>query len=460
MPEEFLGYHSEWNMGSPGGWDYQRMAQEIARFSWKQIKKKSGIDIELDFDHPMLNPVASFAEILLEANRRVSASNKAFIALVAEKETLQKVGENIRFVRYLNSLPQVSACLTSPDKLKLKNNRISVADNNVSLIFQDFNNSVILKLKHTCDVNPLIEAIKQGIVLNPRGMEPIGAKGVFDAITSEYRHLMHATTLKRTPWTRQFYARSTMGPDDKEIPDLIKWTKENWQNIILKPAHGYSGQGIIIGHKEPDIDKCIREALESRDYIIQPLIPLDLWAEEFPWLDKENKKLFLKTWQTDFRCFITHKGLIGFVTRFGGIPTNVGSGGGVQSTAILRSNISINKAIELVNKAVLKLGFDFISRLQEEIDNMSIEIGNVYLLGPLMSTLRPRMISEKHIKQLQIYASNLWDDAIKLEKLWDENKLHNFVQISPEEEEIARLAPWRGNPALIAADGLFGFKQS
>ena len=43
-------------------------------------------------------------------------------------------------------------------------------------------------------------------------------------------------------------------------------------------------------------------------------------------------------------------------------------------------------------------------------------------------------------------------------KLWMDGKLAKYVQISPEEEDIAKLAPWQGRPALIAADGLFGFK--
>jgi hypothetical protein len=460
MPKGFLGYHSEWNMGSPGGWDYQRMAQEIGRFSWQKIKEKSGIDIELDFDHPILNPVPAFAKILLEAHQRNFGQQKPFIALVAEEETLQKVGENIRFIQYLNNLPGVSACLISPDKLELKNNQIFVDRNRITLIFLDFNNNVIIKLKKRYNLRPLIEAIKQGIVINPRGMEPIGAKGVFEAITSEYRDLMNETTLKRTPWTRQFSARSTTGPDTKAIPDLIKWARDNWKNIILKPVHGYSGKGIIIGYREADIDKCIQQALKSGDYIIQPLIPLELWAEAFPWIDRENKRLFLKSWQTDFRSFITGQGLIGFVTRFGGIPTNVGSGGGVQSTAILRSKISVSEAIKRVNEAILNLGFDLIAEVQEEIDKKSIRMGNVYLLGPIMCTLRPRIISPEHLLELQIYGKNLWDDARRLEALWRKGGLTKYVQISQEEEEIAHLAPWQGNPGLIASDGLFSFKES
>ena len=29
--EPFAGYHSEWNLGSPGGWDYQRITQGIGK---------------------------------------------------------------------------------------------------------------------------------------------------------------------------------------------------------------------------------------------------------------------------------------------------------------------------------------------------------------------------------------------------------------------------------------------
>ena len=102
MSEGFLGYHSEWNMGSPGGWDYQRMAQEIGRFCWQRIKEKSAINVELDFDHPILNPVSRFAKILLDAHQRNLGRQKPSIALVAEEKTLEKVGENIHFIQYLN----------------------------------------------------------------------------------------------------------------------------------------------------------------------------------------------------------------------------------------------------------------------------------------------------------------------------------------------------------------------
>ncbi|NQT46965.1 MAG: hypothetical protein HQ593_05805 [Candidatus Omnitrophica bacterium] len=458
--EQFLGCHSEWNLGSPGGWDYQRMAQVIGRFSWERIKKAAGIDIELDFDHTVLNPLAPFAEMLLRAHKKRFGKEKPFIVLVAEEETLDKVGENIHFIEHINKLPGVEGRLVGPSSLELKDGNVCVEGKKATLIFMDFNNNVLLKMGEKYDIAPLMAAIRNGLVVNPRGMEPIGAKGVFEAITGEYKDLMSETTFKRTPWTRQFYKRRTDGPGGEDIPDLVKWAKDNWQNVILKPVHGYSGKGIIIGFKEADIDKSVKRALDAGDYIIQPLIPTKIWAEEFPWIDKEKGHLFIKRWQTDFRCFVTDRGIIGFVTRFGGIPTNVGCGGGVQPTAILRSRIPVKDAIRILNDAIIGLGYDYISSLQDEIDKLSIEIGNVYLLGPLMSTLRPRLITPLHVKQIKEYGENLWRDAMKLEELWLAGKLSKYTQISDEEAGVAKMAPWRGSIALIAADGLFGFGGS
>ena len=63
-----------------------------------------------------------------------------------------------------------------------------------------------------------------------------------------------------------------------------------------------------------------------------------LWSEESTWALPDEQSLFRKEWQTDFRCFITDEGLQGFLARFGGFPTNVGSGGGVQSIAVLQKD--------------------------------------------------------------------------------------------------------------------------
>ena len=49
-PAQLIGYHSEWNLVCPGGFDYQRMAQERGQLCWDRVENISGIDIELDDD--------------------------------------------------------------------------------------------------------------------------------------------------------------------------------------------------------------------------------------------------------------------------------------------------------------------------------------------------------------------------------------------------------------------------
>jgi hypothetical protein len=165
----------------------------------------------------------------------------------------------------------------------------------------------------------------------------------------------------------------------------------------------------------------------------------------------------LKQWQTDFRCFINDRGLIGFLARFGGIPTNVGAGGGGQSVAILNTVIPVTAAVHQINRAIVDLGYATVLEIQEEVDNKGLELGHTYLKGPTPTTLRPRIITPDQLAALQQYSAGLWDDALKLEKMWREGILNHVVQMGEGEAEIARMQPWGGSPALIASDGLFSF---
>ena len=69
--EDFQGYHSEWNLGSPGGWDYQRLTQSIGKTVWQKLNKihKFDLDLDLDFDDPLFSPVDGLADILVDSHR-------------------------------------------------------------------------------------------------------------------------------------------------------------------------------------------------------------------------------------------------------------------------------------------------------------------------------------------------------------------------------------------------------
>ena len=211
----FSGYHSEWNLGSPGGWDYQRMTQEIAKVVWQKINRVGPTGVDLDFDHPLLYPVVGFAEMLLAVHRQREGANPGLLAVVAEEETLADVTENINLARRLDAVDGITGILAAPHEFELKHGRVCHQGRPVSLIFMDFNNDVFLKLHRKHDLTPLYQAIRENRILNPRGTEPINVKSMFEVITGSQSAHFHPETVRRTPWTRRFFSSPNHRPQGR-----------------------------------------------------------------------------------------------------------------------------------------------------------------------------------------------------------------------------------------------------
>ncbi len=453
----FSGFHSEWNLGSPGGWDYQRTTQEISKVVWEKLNRISPMGVDLDFDHPMLYPVVGFTQMMLDVHRQREGSNPGLIAVVAEEETLTDVTENINFANRLNQVDGITGILAAPHEFELKNGRVCHQGRAVSLVFMDFNNDIFLKLHRKHNLSPLMQAIREHRVLNPRGTEPINVKSMFEVITGPHADNFHTEIVARTPWTRRFFPRKTTGPRGEHISDLITWASEKWDNLVLKPERGYSGIGVSVGGVNKDGDGIIENALKKGGYILQEKVPLGLWAEEMPEIDNDRQAVTLTKRQTDFRCLIGPDQVFGFLCRFGDVPTNVGSGGGVQPLAILKSDMSVKEAVNRINQIILNMDYQNLAEVKGIQESMALKERFTYLLGPIKIALRPRIITLKQLSDLKKYSAAVWSDSILLEKMWLANDLDEYIDIEPEELEIAKLQPWQGSPAIFAADGLFGF---
>ena len=453
--ETFQGYHSEWNLGSPGGWDYQKTTQIIGKAVWEQLCRIHKFKIELDFDSPLFSPVDGFAEMLIEVHRAREGRNPGIIAVVAEEETLADVTENRNLAQRLSAADGITGALMAPQELELEKGVVCWKGQPVSILFMDFNTDVLLALHRKHDLTPVLQAVKEHRVINPRGTEPFNVKSMFEVITGDFRERFHKEIVARTPWTRQFFARQTDGPDGGTIDDLISWTRRNWDSLVLKPERGYSGHGVRVGEVNPDIDEAIELALNEGNYIVQEKIPLSLWAEEVPRL--EGNTIRLERVQTDFRCLVGPKGLLGFVGRFGGVPTNVGSGGGFQPLALLRSQSGVEEAVDRINEAIMAMDSGVLQQIVEKQHKMATAMEFTYLLGPIKVALRPRIITREQIKAVKEYGRKLWSDCLLLEKMWRNGELDQLVKIEKEELDIARLQPWEGSAAIIASDGLFNF---
>jgi len=453
--EKFQGYHSECNLGSPGGWDYQKTTQIIGKAIWQDLNRIHNFNVDLDFDHPLFYPVDSFADMLIEAHRARAGRNPGIIAVVAEEETLKDVTENRNLAQRLSAAEGITGALMAPQELQIEKSAVCWQGKPVSILFMDFNTDVLLALHRKHDLTPVLQAVKEHRVINPRGTEPFNVKSMFEVITGTCPERFHKEIVARTPWTRQFYPRRTEGPDGSSIDDLIAWTHRNWDTLVLKPERGYSGHGVRVGEVNTDIDEAIELALGEGNYIVQEKIPLSLWAEEIPQLSENT--IHLERVQTDFRCLVGPSGLLGFVGRFGGVPTNVGSGGGFQPLAQLRSRENVKDAVDRINDAILAMDRGELQQILEKQKKMAAEMEFTYLLGPVKVALRPRLITREQITAVKDYGHKLWSDCLLLEKMWRNGELDELVKIEKEELDIARLQPWEGSAAIIASDGLFNF---
>ncbi len=453
----FLGAHSEWNLGSPGGWDYMHTTERIAKATWNALNQIKPVGLDLDFDHPQLHPVVGFAEMLVHVHRRREGNNPGLIAVTAEAETLEDVTENINLAKRLDAFDNITGVLAAPHEFELRNNVMCHQGRPVSLVFMDFNNDVLLRLHRKHNLSPLIQAVKENRLINPRGTEPINVKSVFEVMTSDDAGRFHPETVRRTPWTRRFFPRRTDGPDGKPIRDLVEWTRRHWHDLVLKPERGYSGIGVKVGEVHADADEAIELALDQGHYIVQSKVDLSLWAEKIPEIDLLTGRAHLSRRQTDFRCLVGPGKVFGYLGRFGNVPTNVGSGGGVQPVAILRTPISTAEAVRKINHILMDLPLADLTALERRQQEMATEARFTYVNGPIPIALRPRLINASQLEALAHYANAMWEDCLILERMWLDGMLDSYIDIEEEELSIARLQPWQGREAIFAADGLFSF---
>ena len=63
------GFHGKWNMGSPGGWDYQRVGQLLGKMAWDLILENIEVGVDIVLSHPQINAIPGFARMLLRIHR-------------------------------------------------------------------------------------------------------------------------------------------------------------------------------------------------------------------------------------------------------------------------------------------------------------------------------------------------------------------------------------------------------
>jgi len=423
---------------------YDWMVREIYRdIIWPPIYDQLKGAIELDFEDIVLISEDNLARMLFEASEDNFPGEEPFVVLAtASLPPDGQHDENSRFVEYLNKEHDVRAELLTFDQVKKTGKGIVVRGFRPTVIFLDSNLDALLALGD--EVDGLIAAIYEGLVVNPRGLEPLGDKALFSAVTGSLRDSLNPWTVEFTPETRLLTVED------------VDWAWENRESLVFKPRDGHSGKGFCHGERVADKD-AIREMAVTGGYIAQVLVDPRISEYELvmPETAPDDRRLRLNTVQTDYRLMITQTGLGGNFCRFSPqAPVNVGAGGGGQAMVGLISKYTPHEAMNMVNEALFSMGFGAVLGLFKKAMEAAFNKGLIYKDRAYPIGLTPRFITKDQMTALSYVALDLWDDLVILEEMWREGRLDDVVQVPDNQREIIQASPWEGGPAIVAADCL------
>jgi uncharacterized circularly permuted ATP-grasp superfamily protein len=145
----------------------------------------------------------------------------------------------------------VSCVLADPRACELRGGRLYVPDGAVDLVYR---RGVLSELvERESEVGAFLEAYRVGAALfaNSFRCRLSEDKAFFALLSDEHHaHLLdaaeHAFVERVVPWTRRLDERRTRGPEQQPI-DLLPFVLAERERLVLKPAHGYGGQAVLIG---------------------------------------------------------------------------------------------------------------------------------------------------------------------------------------------------------------------
>jgi hypothetical protein len=136
------------------------------------------------------------------------------------------------------------------------------------------------------------------------------------------------------PWTRKFRDEKTTYHG--EDVDLVEWTRQNSDKLVLKPNDDYGGHGIYIGWNstEGEWNDAIKTALSDGDYLVQERVKTS--KEIFPMLFGYEGKISMVEQLVDLDPLLFN-GIVGAAfTRLSVTElANVSSGGGMVPTFVI-----------------------------------------------------------------------------------------------------------------------------
>jgi len=168
--------------------------------------------------------------------------------------------------------------IADPRELEYRDGRLMAGDYHITLIYKRV---LISELVERGGMgHPIIHAVRDGAVcmVNPFACKINHKKASLAVLTDERNASLftgeeQAAITAHIPWTRVVEERTTSF-EDREV-DLVPFSLENREQLVLKPNDEYGGKGIVLGWEvnASEWEEAVRVAL-AEPYIVQERIVL------------------------------------------------------------------------------------------------------------------------------------------------------------------------------------------
>jgi len=323
----------ELNGESPAGIAYADSASAI--FSELPVMKK----FSEKFNVRAFSGRGKMLDILLRAYEEYlgrAPEHKPRIAIVDLKGLpTQKEFELFKEFFESEGYPSV---ICSPDELEWNGSRLSFNGEEIDIVYKRLLVNEYLPIIE--EYPNLLHAYRAGAIcmVNSFRSKLIHKKAIFAVLTNEkHAHLFNNAELTainaHIPWTRKVREDRTQHSGN-EI-DLLAYTRENRNRLVLKPNDDYGGHGIYIGwnSSESEWDEAIQTALTNGDYLVQERVSTA--REMFPALQDDGTVIFAEQ-LVDLDPLLFFGKVGSAFTRLSYSElANVSSGGGMVPTFII-----------------------------------------------------------------------------------------------------------------------------
>lgn len=318
----------EINSDAPAGFGYgDRMSEIFAALpGFRRFRER--VPVRYQLSSPAL------VESIREAFRSWAEIGAPRVAIVDWREVPTRPDQEI--LREEFEAAGVPCALVDPRDLTLSSGRLLSPEGPVDVVYRRAVLSEVLARES--EVRGFLAAYRAGAALfvNSFRCRLSEDKGFFAILTDEQHAALMSPEERElvgryVPWTRRVEERRTQRRG--ETLDLVPFILARREELVLKPAHGYGGQSVLLGDETAPLEweRAVSQALTGA-FVVQERVAIP--EEEFPVL--EDGRVRLEALKVNTNPFYVAGADVGAVTRASRASViNVGAGGGSLPTFVV-----------------------------------------------------------------------------------------------------------------------------